>query len=190
MGKRLQLTPGQRFYNLTVISDTGESKPCAGGSKRLWLFRCDCGIEVIKTATEVKRGVIKSCGCKLSQLKNNKRNPLTGAFLPFDDTEGQSCAEKVWKANHYSEDGCPFETFLLLSQQSCHYCGVLNSCSYINKRNNETFYYNGLDRKDSLLDHSPDNLVPCCKDCNMRKGAMGYQEFLGWIKRAYTHLHS
>jgi hypothetical protein len=51
----------------------------------------------------------------------------------------------------------------------CHYCG----CDI------ET---TGLDRKDSSKGYTPDNVVPCCWDCNLMKGTKLYEEFLQEIK--------
>ena len=50
--------------------------------------------------------------------------------------------------------------------QPCHYCG-------------ETDWHKiGCDRIDNSLPHTPDNVVPCCKHCNDKRGIMGYDEFI------------
>jgi len=57
--KRLDLT-GQTFNRLTAIRSIG------GRNKKnniLWLFRCACGNEIICSASTVKEGTTKSCGC-------------------------------------------------------------------------------------------------------------------------------
>jgi hypothetical protein len=53
--------------------------------------------------------------------------------------------------------------------ESCHYCGV-------------GIEVTGLDRKDSSKGYTPDNVVPCCRSCNERKGTKLYEEFLQEIK--------
>lgn len=45
---------GVRYNRLTAVEYKGEQK---------WLFRCDCGKEVILHSASVKRGNTKSCGC-------------------------------------------------------------------------------------------------------------------------------
>lgn len=40
----------------------------------------------------------------------------------------------------------------------------------------------GVDRVDSDLDYSRENVVPCCTECNMRKGVSGYDRFDDWCK--------
>jgi len=36
----------------------------------------------------------------------------------------------------------------------------------------------GCDRKDNSLAHTPENCVPCCFDCNRKKGGMSYDEYM------------
>ena len=50
--------------------------------------------------------------------------------------------------------------------KSCHYCG-------------ETDWHKlGCDRKDNKLPHTPENVVPCCFNCNREKNTMGYDEYM------------
>ena len=48
----------------------------------------------------------------------------------------------------------------------CHYCGKSDWTKI------------GCDRKDSSLPHTPDNVVPCCCECNKKKGSKSYEEFI------------
>ena len=53
--------------------------------------------------------------------------------------------------------------------QPCHYCG-------------ETDWRNlGCDRIDNALPHTPDNVVPCCCDCNKKKARYEYDEYMRMI---------
>lgn len=53
--------------------------------------------------------------------------------------------------------------------QPCHYCG-------------ETDWKElGCDRIDNSLPHTPDNVVPCCCECNKKKGTTPYEEYLKLI---------
>lgn len=47
----------------------------------------------------------------------------------------------------------------------CHYCGETDWLKI------------GCDRIDNSLPHTPDNVVPCCAECNRKRGTMGYEEF-------------
>lgn len=53
--------------------------------------------------------------------------------------------------------------------QSCHYCG-------------ETDWHKlGCDRIDNSKPHTPDNVVPCCSECNIKKNITPYDEFMRMI---------
>lgn len=58
MSKLIDLT-GQRFGRLVVIEPCGRSKD----RHIMWLCRCDCGNEVVVTASNLKKSNTKSCGC-------------------------------------------------------------------------------------------------------------------------------
>lgn len=60
------------------------------------------------------------------------------------------------------------ELFALLISQPCHYCGsALNNTG------------SGLDRKDNQLGYVPENVVPCCRQCNVVKNSFfSYDEMM------------
>lgn len=60
--KLLDLT-GERFSRLTVIS-----RGCDRGGKPGWLCRCDCGIEKELRGSDIRCGLVQSCGC----LRNDR----------------------------------------------------------------------------------------------------------------------
>jgi hypothetical protein len=73
--KRLDLS-GQKFGRLTVLTffetRNGKSK---------WLCRCDCGKEKVVSATDLKSGNTKSCGClnlerAIENIKGRKRKAI------------------------------------------------------------------------------------------------------------------
>ena len=47
----------------------------------------------------------------------------------------------------------------------CHYCGK------------EGWGVVGCDRIDNSKPHTPDNVVPCCEECNKKRGSKSYEEF-------------
>lgn len=184
--KPIDIKPGQRNNKLVALEFAGIKKT-AHSSRHLWKFQCDCGNQVIKTVSEVTRGAIKSCGCLLG-LRSNAKRDTKGAFLPG---EKEPLSMEIWKDKYM--DGCPYETFLKMSQLPCHYCGTTLSCTRADRRikyQRDTFSYNGLDRLDSAKDHSPDNIVTCCWTCNKAKSNRSYQEFIDWIQLVHRHLLS
>jgi hypothetical protein len=65
-----------------------------------------------------------------------------------------------------------FDDFKELRIKPCHYCG-----NYIG----DGGY--GLDRKDSNLGYTLENIVPCCRECNITKmDKLSYEEMLNLIQ--------
>ena len=58
MPKLIDIT-GQKFNYLTVLERDGTIN-----KKVTWKCQCDCGKIIIVKGDSLKRGVIKSCGCK------------------------------------------------------------------------------------------------------------------------------
>lgn len=58
MSKVYDLT-GKKYGRLTAVRHVGSN----ARKDRLWLFKCDCGNEVIEPATLVVNGKVTSCGC-------------------------------------------------------------------------------------------------------------------------------
>ena len=162
-----------------------------------WECLCDCGnTKEIKRnrlrKSSMRSGSILSCGCahKTKGIKLRK-DPVLGS------------AGKVWRSKY--SDGCSFEKFLELSQQPCFWCGALPtnratgsaatiqngiSDSWRKIKQDNPFIYNGLDRLDSSKNHSEDNVVPCCANCNRAKMDRTVEEFRAWIVKVYHHQFS
>jgi hypothetical protein len=99
----------------------------------------------------------------------------------------------IWKTTYKKE--LDFNIFLFLSQQNCFYCddkplnnynaakAKKNSHSF--RVNNGNFIYNGLDRINNNLDHSYENVVSCCKQCNLAKSDSKIDFFYNHIKKIY-----
>jgi hypothetical protein len=60
---------GQRFNRLLVVSDAGRAN---GGV--LWLCKCGCGKETTVSATALKSGNTKSCGCLFAEHKSHLKH--------------------------------------------------------------------------------------------------------------------
>ena len=59
---------GQKFGRLTAIKYVDYTNN--NGSR--WLFKCDCGKEIVTTSSSVRRGRTKSCGCYNQELRKNR----------------------------------------------------------------------------------------------------------------------
>ena len=47
--------------------------------------------------------------------------------------------------------------------------------------------YNGIDRVNPALGYVEDNVVTCCKICNIAKHDLRLEEFLAWIEKLKRH---
>ena len=177
---------GQTFARLLVIA---EAEPI---TKRVaWLCRCECGNTKVVKAEELKSGGTKSCGCLNDEKRKERAHGLYAPLIKYHPSE--ATARRVWRANY--QDGISFEDFHQISQLPCHYCGsppnnIQNSAkqdkkSSISAREQGDFIYNGLDRVDSSLPHTVDNVVPCCKWCNYAKRERTATEFENWAELVY-----
>ena len=54
----------------------------------------------------------------------------------------------------------------IFSGQKCHYC------------EESDWKKLGADRINNDLPHTPDNVVPCCFECNKKRGTKSYEEFM------------
>ena len=64
---------GQRFGRLTAVNRAGNSK----SGHIVWLCKCDCGSNLMVTASNLRRGHTKSCGC-LQKEATSKANTTHG----------------------------------------------------------------------------------------------------------------
>jgi hypothetical protein len=190
LDKVIDLT-GQKFSSLTVIQ-----KSFTRNKRVHWLVKCDCGNEKHVTGNSLKRGNTKSCGCMAIEWQNESKRKRE---YPRKYEPRIASARRVYK--DYSDGDLSFDEFLTLSRLPCHYCGSepSNRCNTFagdvvgfgtsqKSLDEGTFIYNGLDRVDSSKLHNKNNVVPCCKNCNLSKRDRSYDDFVSWIKRAYHHL--
>ena len=73
-----------------------------------------------------------------------------------------------------------------LFNSNCYYCNNLPS-NFAKVRKWE-MKYNGIDRIDNTKGYVQNNVVTCCKICNLAKRALSEEEFFRWIERIAKHL--
>lgn len=159
---------GQVYGRLTVIeraSDVIVGRP-------RWLCRCSCGNETIVSSLNLYSGNTKSCGCfrtEASKTRERKKgHPTLGVVLSYYKRNATLRGLK-WNLT--------VEQFDELVTSNCHYCGAEPTARHLH---NATRTYNGIDRVDNSLDYTPQNVVPCCTQCNRAKGTLTAQEFIEW----------
>lgn len=62
--------------------------------------------------------------------------------------------------------------------EPCHYCGKTD------------WHELGCDRIDNSLPHTPDNVVPCCAECNKKRGSRTYDEYMRLISEFADRLNA
>lgn len=71
------------------------------------------------------------------------------------------------------------EEYLKIISLNCHYCN--------NKLNKSGIR---LDRKENNHPYTKNNVVPCCKICNVAKNNMNYNEFKNWIEQVFITINN
>lgn len=167
---------GNQYGTLTVIRQVDVEQ--AGGA--CWLCQCDCGNTAVIRGSSLRRSDTISCGCQ------NPFNPLP--------SEGMAAMHRV--LNRYQRGAerrglswkLTEEQFTSLASKPCYYCGAEPAQTYSPDDCNGPYTYNGLDRIDSSLGYTMNNVAPCCKDCNYAKRARSLEDYEEWIRQSYEHL--
>ena len=76
--------------------------------------------------------------------------------------------------------GLTKDYFKKLRKENCHYCGTTKS----------TAYNMGVDRVNSKKGYILNNVVPCCKDCNLAKFDRTPQQFISHVIKMYNYQRS
>ena len=156
----------QKFGKLIAI------KPILGNGRRLrWECKCDCGRKYIAIGSSLRKGIAVSCGsCRY--LRDYERGTLT-VYNSY-----KKHAKKRGLSFYIGE-----RAFEELIKQNCHYCGIEPSNSI-----KDLIIYNGVDRVDSSQGYIKSNCVPCCRNCNLSKGALSVDDWKKYIERIYKCL--
>lgn len=179
MRKKVKNDIGKKFNRLTILN-------CFLKKGLLYhLCKCDCGTTCEIRRTRVISGRCKSCGCLQKETMSKSR-------LKPNNLAAKNQLYKVY-IRAAKKRGIPFDlgfsTFIKITQEDCHYCGI--SPFRISKvhRSQSQILYNGIDRKNNDEPYTYTNCVPCCFRCNQAKSNIDYFDFLLWIQKVHK-LHS
>lgn len=177
----------QKFNKLLVIDFALNV-----GKRPAWICQCDCGNTKIIKSEELKSGGTKSCGCLNIEQRSNRAEKMYSVNIKYHPAT--TSARRVWRRRY--NDGISFEDFYHLSQQKCFYCddppsNIANAAKEDPKssqyaKDEGNFIYNGLDRIDNNKTHTIDNVVSCCKWCNISKRDRTIEEFKEWLQKIYA----
>lgn len=170
--------PGRTFGNLHVEAFSGMRR-----RRSHYRCTCICGREVFVDGSKLRNGHTKSCGC----IKKGKPQ--------FSKRKGPGEALRnrvVWQYRaNAARRGLPFELteaeIFELFVGSCFYCGRPPSTTITRKDHWGEFTYNGIDRVDNDAGYVAGNVIPCCMECNFKRGAQPQADFLTWVRSVAMH---
>lgn len=169
---------GNKYHMLTVLSREPNTK---GGEAR-WLCLCDCGNTHKVTAGPLTKGKITNCGC----IRKEKLKLTFGL-------SAKNMLIRTYKW-HAKERNLLFELsydeLIILFEGNCFYCDTKPEQKILKQRMNGSFIYNGIDRINNELGYIKDNVVSCCKKCNIAKNNYSIEEFLSWLLKVTKNINS
>jgi hypothetical protein len=153
------------------------------GIRGRWDCVCNCGNIAITTKNKLETGHTKSCGCLKSHAPKGERG-LKAVYYSYKHVAKSN--KRVFELS--------VEDVRFLTQQRCHYCDRIPQQRAVLGRGRgdyvyrtSAYVYNGIDRVDSSRGYVLDNVVPCCKACNIAKHNSSYEQFKQWVKAIHTH---
>jgi len=180
MGKLIDII-GKKIGRLTVVK---RSYPNAKNKDLMYVCKCECGTEKIIRGKDLRRGATKSCGCLHNEALGNRQRIAIGLA-----TMRAVIGSYKRKAKIRGLEWNLAETqFKEITQQNCHYCGAKPNNVGKHETKNGNYIYNGLDRINNNKGYMIDNIVPCCKHCNVAKNDMTLQEFKDWIGKVHNKI--
>lgn len=162
---------GKKIGKLLVIKKTEKRHPKAG--LVIWLCKCDCGAEVEVISRSLISANTKSCGClRFGKSTISKDSCINSIYLSYAVMARRRKLE--FKITPYD--------FINLVSSNCYYCG--GEPSNIKRiKSGATLLYNGIDRIDNFVGYISDNVVTCCKICNVMKNNLSMEEFMSHIRK-------
>lgn len=174
---------GETFGEWTVEGFAGNHPKTKAA---IYNVRCSCGAVRRLPATTLLTENSKQCK-KCKHAKHRGEPGQSGlSQLISNYSQGAKVRQLVWTLSRAQAK--------LLFEGNCHYCGAPPSLECYPKtkvtlesRTLGKFVYNGIDRVDNSLGYVTNNVVACCKTCNMAKHSLTQEEFLAWAKRLAQH---
>jgi len=208
---------GERRTRLLLLELAGFVWTKSKKRRFYYKYLCDCGtIGIVRKDDKAA----KSCGCLTKELNRTRRTGMRALnSIETAERARLSAAKSVFKRYEKDSD-MSFEEFLALTQLNCYYCdsppigwfhlgqkqnGIAKAEQKRLSKEGNTYFtkvwasefgeeavfkYNGFDRINQKGNHYKDNIVTCCKICNLMKNKLHLEEFLFHIKRIIKNVES
>ncbi|NJO48200.1 MAG: hypothetical protein HC840_00630 [Leptolyngbyaceae cyanobacterium RM2_2_4] len=151
-----------------------------------YLCKCDCGNTIVVSRNKLMPSKKRSCGC----LVNAKHEKWSKMWRKEDGASSYNSAYHRYRSGAKSREldfNIEFDKFVELVSMNCHYCGSeplpFNGYGISQRVNEKTrqrawIKINGLDRIDSSLSYTENNVVTCCTRCNLAKMEYSKEDFI------------
>lgn len=171
--KRLGDISNTKFGNLLVIS---KSK-CYRNKNICWLCECQlCKRRKDYSNYSLKRGT--QCRCQPHNRLEYGISSFNHLYLKYKQSAKRRNIEfDITK-----------DIFKYFTQQNCYYCNVSPSQIISSKSFYGEYIYNGIDRINSDLGYTEDNIVSCCGRCNEMKMSSSQIEFIFHMRKIINNL--
>jgi len=177
---RIDIPIGSKFGFWEVIGPAISIEKSKRHAKTI-AFPCKCICGNIKNIKgfNLRKGISTSCRCKSGLSRRNPDN------LELVQNRLYHTYRIAAKNRNYLFD-ITKEQLWRLSQQDCIYCGQKPATIITpQKRLDQQFFYNGVDRINNELGYTIANLAPACICCNRMKRTLSHDEFISHISRIY-----
>ena len=168
---------GEKYGRLTILQDY-----LPDHDERTVLCQCECGEKRKFLLNTLRSGKSVSCGCYRSEcaklLGLSKRKQGKSKYEQRQFTLYRRGAER-----RGLDFTLTLAEFTEITSKPCFYCGQAPSPFLHYRRGNEIPpNFSGVDRADNTKGYHLDNCVPCCKACNLMKGSLPRETFMGKIE--------
>jgi hypothetical protein len=175
---------GQRFGLLIVIK---EEPPTPRGHSS-WLCQCDCGNQVVRTSTSMKRSQFSSCGCWHREGIDNPLfrgvGEISGSWfwnIIYRSASGRKSRKGIEKKLEIDTE---FIWNLFIEQnRKCVLSGIELTFPKSNKKEDLKKSTASLDRIDSSKGYTKDNVQWVHKDINKMKNIFSQEYFIEFCKK-------
>lgn len=155
MAKFIDIT-GKKFGKLTAIKLDHREKNSYSQTVQYWLFKCDCGKEVVLHKQRVMSGNTKSCGCirHFKLIKKNKKHGLSKSrlYVIYSGMKARCYDKKHISYQYYGGRGINICNEWKNDFYSFYKWAIDNGYDDTKKRGELT-----IDRIDVNSDYSPEN---------------------------------